>query len=414
MNEMLPISTESEAVRKVIIEFSNELLSHGNNAGVIFNAPVYDPDCALGHALGAAIHLTRLTRNGYHQAVPLLSEANRLAEHATTREKQMIAAISAWASGDEQRAIRIFRAIVEDWPHDLIAAKFCQILEIANGDIPGMVRTSAMAAAAENRSGYALGLHGYALDQAGEAMLAEAFARRATELNLGRDPWAEHAVAHSYAAREMAIEGRAFLRSQSEGWRRCSSFMLTHNWWHLALFELQLHGSAAALELYDREIWGVRKNHTQDQINAISLLARLEMEGADVGDRWDDLASHAAAYSSDNINDFLDAHLAYALARNGRFSAVEKMIERKKAISGFSPSTARAVAIIRAVRSHARGEWLEAATAFWPFRGDFTLLGGSNIQRELFELLYEDAFARAGCFSLKVANMNRSDQLCYA
>jgi hypothetical protein len=38
-------------------------------------------------------------------------------------------------------------------------------------------------------------------------------------------------------------------------------------------------------------VWGVVKEYTQDQINAVSLLARLELAGVDVGDRWQDVAT---------------------------------------------------------------------------------------------------------------------------
>ena len=72
------------------------------------------------------------------------------------------------------------------------------------------------------------------------------------------------------------------------------------------------------LRLYDRQVWGVVKDYSQDQINAVSLLARLELAGVDVGDRWQDVASHLAARLHDHVLPFLDVQYLYGLARAGR------------------------------------------------------------------------------------------------
>src|SRR5690606_1673590 len=107
---------------------------------------------------------------------------------------------------------------------------------------------------------------------------------------LSTDPWAQHALAHVMDTQGRLMEGRAFLAERAAGWADCNSFMLTHNWWHLALFELDLDRGDTALRLYDDQVWGVWKAYSQDQIGAVSLLARLELRGVDVGDRWADLA----------------------------------------------------------------------------------------------------------------------------
>ena len=46
------------------------------------------------------------------------------------------------------------------------------------------------------------------------------------------------------------------------------------------------------------------KEYPQDQINAVSLLARLELAGVDVGPRWADVADHLALRLADHVLPF--------------------------------------------------------------------------------------------------------------
>ena len=383
----LPVTSHSARAKEAIHAFAAELVSHGSNVRIIFEAIDADPDCALAQACVAATFLTLLTREGQVQAAPRIAAAQALVRFATPRERAFVEAVAAWGGGDDQRAVRILRAVVEDWPHDLVAAKFCQILELGIGDVTGMRRTSAMAAAVDGRAGHALGLHAFALEQAGDAELALRFGRRAIERNPGMDPWAEHAVAHALVAMEQPLEARAFLRAHAPDWDRCSSFMLTHNWWHLALCEIELGNPEAALNLFDERVWGIRKGHPQDQINAISLLARLEMHGVRADWRWEDIASYVEDRVDDRINEFLDLHYLIALARSGRDAAAEQMI-------GMLDGHGVVSVLARGIVAHARTNYCEAATAIAPVVRHIGEIGGSNIQRELFQALFFDSVMR--------------------
>jgi tetratricopeptide (TPR) repeat protein len=392
--QRLAVTTRSGPAIEAIGSFADELLSHGNDCRVIFDALAADSECALGHAYAAALYLTAMTREGQLQAAPHIAAARLFAPNASERERMTVNAISAWSDGDDTRAIAVFRSVVEIWPHDIVAAKFCQILELGSGDVVGMLRTSAMAASVDDRAGFALGLHAFALEQNGNVDLALRFARRAIEVTPGRDPWAQHAAAHALAAMDQPVEGRAFLHAHAHDWDRCSSFMLTHNWWHMALFSLELGDSSGALNMFDERIWGVRKEHCQDQINAIALLARLEMAGVKVGWRWGDIAAHVEKRANDRVSDFLDLHYLYALARAGNDVATGTLAEALEihSLSG------RLSGLARGLVAHARGDYLAAAKALGPVRPYLAQIGGSNIQRALIH----EMFAHSLCHLRRV------------
>jgi len=72
------------------------------------------------------------------------------------------------------------------------------------------------------------------MSPAGEA---EAASRTAMSMR-HKEPWAQHALAHVLLTRGRVDEGAHFLEAASATWVGLNSFMLTHIWWHLALFYL--------------------------------------------------------------------------------------------------------------------------------------------------------------------------------
>lgn len=384
----LAITTSSAASAAAIHHFAAELLSHGAGARVIFDAVAADAECALAHAYAAALFLTQLTREGHAQAAPHLAAAQRLKTRCTAREALTLEAIAHWWAGDERSAVAAWREVLILAPEDLVAAKFYQILELSIGDVRGMVHSAQFTNAIAKPSGYAGGLLAFALEQAGEAETALRYARQVVERNPDRDPWAQHAVAHALAALGQPCEARSFLQDHCGSWERCSSFMLTHNWWHLALIELELGNRDLALAIYDRRVWGVRKGHTQDQINAISLLMRLELRGVAPAARWSDIAHVIGDRFDDRVNGFLDLHYLIALLKSGRSADAERL---ERALHQRSET----IGLARGIALHARKDYPAADVAFGEVEGRIHRIGGSNIQRQLFAAIHADSIARS-------------------
>jgi hypothetical protein len=187
----------------------------------------------------------------------------------------------------------------------------------------------------------------------------------------------------------------------SSQWTGLNSFMVTHNWWHLALFALELDEADTVLALYDQHVWGVVKAYSQDQIGAVSLLARLEIAGADVGERWQDVADHLAPRLADHVQPFLDLQYLYGLARAGRSEAgvllahIEAFAERAPAWSRTAWQQV-AVPAARGLLAHAHGDWHGAVAGLGQALPQLQSIGGSHAQRDLFEQLHLDALLRAG------------------
>lgn len=401
----LPVATCSPEVVHGINRFTTEVLSHGQGAAVILDAAVLDPRSALANALCAAMYLFLQTAEGTHRAAPWLERARHAAAgpgaRATERERAWVAALDAWAHGDEALALARHLAIASRWPRDLLNAKLAQVHQINLGDRPGMRVLADLVLPAHRDLSYAWGLSAFALEQVGELDAAQAAGERAVAMNRD-DPWAQHAVAHVFEARGAADQGLAWLAPLASRWQRCSSFMLTHQWWHLALFHLARDEPQHALALFDQHVWGVRKTYVQDQVNAVSLLARLEQHGVDVGRRWLDVAAHVRPRIFDRQNAFLDLHFVYALARAGEDVAVAKLLggiadHAARSASAGASAVWRDIALpaARGFVAHARGQWREAAAWLAPLGGRLHRLGGSTAQQAWFEQMRRGSSAPA-------------------
>jgi hypothetical protein len=319
---------------------------------------------------------------------------------ASEREQRFVEAVAAWVAGDVPRAIALHEEQAREHPRDLASIKLGQYHLFNLGDSPGMLRLALAALPAAADVPYLHGMAAFGWEQCHLLTQSETAARRAIDLRQ-KEPWAQHALAHVMLTQGRITEGLDFMRAASGQWTGLNSFMETHNWWHLALFALELDDPAAVLALYDRQVWGVVKEYSQDQIGAVSLLARMEMAGVDIGDRWQDVADYLHPRLDDHVQPFLDLQYLYGLARAGRAEA-PVLLARIEAFAAVAPEWSRtawqqvAVPAARGLLAHAAGDWRGAVEGLGRALPQLQSIGGSHAQRDLFEQLHLDALVRAG------------------
>jgi hypothetical protein len=184
-------------------------------------------------------------------------------------------------------------------------------------------------------------------------------------------------------------------------WTGLNTFMVTHIWWHLALFYLSQGRNSRVLEIYDRHCWAVAKDYSQDQIGAVSLLARMELAGIDVGDRWQDLGDHLAARVHDTVLPFLTMQYLYGLARAGRLEADALLQSVHRAAKNAPPFTrdvwhAVALPACEGLYAYARADFDTAWRLLSVSVPRMMEAGGSHAQRDLFEQIFLDAAIQSG------------------
>lgn len=378
-----------------------EWLAFGNRFGEFIAAADREERCPMLPLVAAGLNLTMNSSDGFEAATRYLARARAMSAGANPREQAWLQAVDAWIAGDLDRSARHFEAIVAAWPRDLLAVKLAQLHAFNRGDAETLLGVGEQAAKANEDNRFVWAMCAFGLEECNRLDEAEAMARRAIALDR-RDPWAHHAVAHCLEARGRMLEGVAFLQSVSDTWQDCNSFMYTHNWWHLALFLIDLDRTDEALALHDGRVWGVWKEFCEDQINAVSLLARLELRGIDVGGRWADLATYLKPRLHEHYSAFHDVQYLYGLARAGEQSAVTEMLasleDRAERAKPFERETWAdcAVPLAHGLAAHAAGDHAGAARLIGQAMPHLGTIGGSIAQRSLFGAIHLDALTRSG------------------
>jgi len=402
----LEVSNADARAIEAIDRLRQEWLAFGKGLPDVVAAADKEERCALLPLMSANLLLTVNSAAAFDLAKRQFAQARKLATPANAREQAWLAGTEAWFAGDRERAQKIHEDIVADWPRDLVSAKIGQIHAIDRGDAEGILRIGERILPANRDNHYVWAMHAFGLEECNRIDEADAHARKAIEMDR-RDPWAHHVVAHCLEARGHMVEGVAFMQSMSDTWEGCNSFMYTHNWWHVALFLIDLDRTDEAIELFDKHVWAIDKEFCEDQINAVSLLARLELHGADVGARWADVASYVKPRLHEHFSPFLDLQYLYGLARAGEQSAVTEMLasledRAEQAGAGEREAWADcAVPAAHGLAAHAfslsgKGDYAEAARLLGQAVPHLTSIGGSIAQRALFGAIHLDSLIRSG------------------
>ncbi len=235
-------------------------------------------------------------------AVSSLSAHGRL----PPREAGYLVALRATRHAKWSEAYDAWLGVVRLYPSDLFAVKRAQFACLMNGNAEGMLDAASAATAAGGELGrYYFGLLSFGLEQCRRFEEAEKVAREGLKAEAGtasdddldrEDKWLQHGLAHALYFQGRHPEAADFLRGRAPGWRRSHMhpFLFTHLWWHLALLETEEGRSAAALDVFDTQLWADETHDLEVQVNALGLLVRLHVRKVDVGDRWDKVVAACA------------------------------------------------------------------------------------------------------------------------
>ncbi len=319
------------------------------------------------------------------------------------RERGHATALAHLLDGRWAAASAVLEDLTIEHPRDVLALQAGHVIDFYRGDARLLRDRIARALPAWSEampSWHAiLAMRAFGLEETGDYARAEAAGRRAVELEPANG-WGQHAVAHVLEMQGRAEEGIAWMSVAPQAWAE-DSFFAVHNWWHLALYHLELGDIDAALALYDGPVRGGRSTMLVDLIDASALLWRLVLRGADVGDRWQAVAEGWAPHAGSGNYAFNDVHAMMAFLGAGRreaIAALEAAQARAEAQAGDNALFTREVGrpAAQAMRAFAEGDYERTIALLRPIRSIAHRFGGSHAQRDVLDLTLLEAALRAG------------------
>ncbi len=367
-----------------------------------------DPDFALPIICKGIFSLLLGRRELYSVAIDAEHEARKAIARRpiTQRELVFLNALADWNAGSISAAGDRIDALLMDYPHDALAMKLVQAIRFVLGDAKGMrssIENVISNIGTEHAAfGYAKGCHSFTLEETGEYALAEKIGRDAV-LHSPDDAWGLHAVAHVYDMTNNTDAGIDWLQNRTQAWSHCNNFRY-HVWWHMALMHLDRNEIDAVYALYDDYIRADKTDDYRDISNAASLLSRLELEGHDVGNRWEELAAISENRTEDGCLAFADLHYMLSLIGGDKKVAASNLLARMRKDAATETNE---MDVIMKHPGLSAAEGLEAfgegnfTTAFRHMAGArdaMQTVGGSHAQRDVFERLTIEAALRGGYF----------------
>ncbi len=399
------MSAKSESALSAGDLFNQRLLRMDLGVGELLDAQKSEPEDPLLNLYAALISLYGQTDEGNQQAEKHLKHAMARRADLTPRDHQLLEALSAFQQKQYYLAMQILEEITEDFPQDLLSAKFCEFVYFMLGQqFCGPRFQVHMMRLAEQQSRPdpdLLGMLAFATELSGNYKHAETLAHDALELE-PRNPWAQHALSHALIREGRIERGISRMEAFMPLLKTCDPLILCHNAWHLALLYLEQLDEANARRVFNERIWMNLPDTVGEQIDAIALAWRMEMAGYAMDEFWPQVCDHAEAHATDVLTPFLSAHFAYALARANRDDALAELLANVAQRTTVDDEEGRHIwtpvgqNLVESSAMSANTQHRDCLRLMQPAIESIACVGGSDAQVDLFRMAYAHSLVQSG------------------
>ncbi|MEM7208172.1 MAG: tetratricopeptide repeat protein [Pseudomonadota bacterium] len=376
------------------------------------------PDFAMANLFKAYLLQSMGSRDTLPAVLSLCDHWNNRRDELSPTEQLHLHALRAWAEGELLKACDYWDDILILQPTDLLALKLQHFNLFWLGRPQHMLDAVIRAKRGYDQTtpGYAnlLGMQAFALEELNRYDEAEALGREAVERH-GEDLWAVHAVAHVLEMQGRTHEGIDWLHGDYDQWDDRNPFR-GHLWWHRAMFYYEAGEYEQALELFDHAVQPAESTFYLDIQNTVSLLARLEFAGVDVGERWNAACESAKGRIGDHAILFTEPHCAMAFAHSSDKSLLQ---QHRDSLHNFAkdanPHTRGLVECVvdpvcRAIADLHNGDAEHATDTLLQLRYSYQAMGASHAQRDVLALYLIEAATRADRLPLAHALLHERTQ----
>lgn len=367
-----------------------------------------DPDFALGYAYKGYVGVLGTEPKDALAAKTIVDnflKSTNLSRFSE-RERLHLQAAKTLLGGDFHGSSKQLADISKQYPRDILALSIGHQLDFFTGNatlLQQRIERALPAWTSEDKYySNLLGMFSFGLEEAGNYAKAEEIGLEAVERN-PKDVWGIHAVTHTYEMQANFSKGMKYLDARKEDWAK-GNFFLNHNWWHYALYTLEVGQDGRALDIHDSVLFTENQADLALQLlDATALCWRLYLEGHDVRERF---VKHAELWKGKlepAFYAFNDMHVAMAFVGAGfeqdaeAFIATREkwlMTESLETVSNVQMTRNIGLPICKAVLAFGREQYVEAVSLLYPIRHRLHEFGGSHAQRDVVLMTLVEAALR--------------------
>ncbi|CAI9092757.1 OLC1v1028083C1 [Oldenlandia corymbosa var. corymbosa] len=389
------VKTSSDACIAAINSYYDQVLGYGRKRDVILEAPKADPRCVLGNILAASF----ICSSDPARTPQFLDASKKYLENGSGYEKAVFDVVSYFIhpDRDDDLAVDMHSKHLKNYPKDLLSLKRIQVLCFYMGRPDLSLQLVEQVLPLNKQASFIYGMLAFQLLELGRMLDAEKAAKEGIQINK-EDAWSQHALCHVYQYECRFKEAIEFMEECSSSWSFLSSFMYTHNWWHVALCYLEGHSPIEKVrEVYDTHVWKEleRSDATPAEVylNALGLLLRIYVRGQIKV--FEDCLSILANCLQDQSVWYLEWHLdvliVWTLTYAGEISRAEDLLSGLRSRLSLMPDKKRrlmqqGMLLAEALHEYGKGE-NEKALKLLGLEFDvmnFKVIGASDEQLDVF------------------------------
>ncbi len=384
----------------------------GDPVALLDSAIEAAPTCAMAHIMKAHLFGLATEPEGTAEAKSLVATAKELT--LNEREASHVAALDKLLAGNWTAAAVALDHHNVRYPYDLLALQSGHLMDFYRANARDMRDriNRALPHWSPDQPGYSivLGMLSFGLEEAGDYTRAEEAGRKAIDLE-PLDCWAHHAIAHVMEMQGRAQDGIGWMIAREPHWSGDDNFFKVHNWWHRALYHLDLGQVADALALYDGPVRQDKSAVALDLVDASALLWRLHLIGQDLGSRWQEVSETWDQHADGKLYPFNDWHAVMSYLGAGRSEEVERILAAYRNAGSDGSETGAwiretGLPLVEGFAAFWRGDHETAVERLHRGRFIVNRFGGSHAQRDVIDWTLTEAALRGGMSQLAEAFAN--------
>lgn len=391
-----------------------QAVEYFNRAVASFNVYRGDPIQAIDLAIAEApdfamAHIANAHMLASATEPALTEQAKALVRHLKTvhlgeREASHVRALELRLGGRWTDAALQLDMHNVRYPHDILALQCGHLMDFFRGSARNLRDriSRVLPQWSTDMPGYPilLGMYAFGLEETGDYARAEDTGRRAIELE-PLDCWAHHAVAHVFEMQGRPQAGVDWMMTRQPYWADDENFFKVHNWWHHALYLLELGQADEALAIYDTHVHTGSSTVVLELVDASAMLWRLHLAGVEAHDRWAELANSWDGQADGRSYTFNDWHAVMAYLGAGRENDVARIIADFQ--RGHTETTEVdewtqriALPLVQGFVAFWQEDYLTATEKLYSVRFIANRFGGSHAQRDIIDLTLLEAALLGG------------------